>query len=114
MKTRMRGTKSDFPGCSSSVTAVGNEEGNTDEPEDEPLGLASIVSFILKPSPLLCTHEDVIMGMLCLRSCPSDITNKLPSLYLLQRDVKAGLEITTIVFIFRKLLNRLESVKCAI
>lgn len=85
------------------MTAVGNEEGNTDEPEAEPLGLASIVSFILKPSLLLCTHEDVIMEMLCLGSCPSDITNKLRSLYLLQWDlqwdVKAGLEITTIVFI---------------
>lgn len=103
MKTRVRGTKSDFPGCSGSVTAVGNEEGNTDEPEDEPLGLSSIVSFILKPSPLMCTHEDVITGMLCLGSCPSDITNKLPSLYLLQRDlqrdVKAGWQITTIVLI---------------
>lgn len=32
MKTRIRGTKRDFPGCSGSVATVGNEEGNTDEP----------------------------------------------------------------------------------
>lgn len=32
MKTKMRETKRDFPGCNSSVAVVGNEEGNTDEP----------------------------------------------------------------------------------
>lgn len=31
-KTRMSETKRDFPSCSSSVAAVGNEGGNTDEP----------------------------------------------------------------------------------
>lgn len=68
MKTKMRGTKRDFDlGCSGSVAAGGNEEGDPEEPGDEPMEATNLIGFLLKPClwTRMHTHSDTTVGTVC-------------------------------------------------